>query len=444
MMMRILLQYKIMSIYLVTLLGLIILSGNVYANTATNLFKKIKKSVYLVKTAMKINSPKVSYGSGFAISKDGLIITNYHVIFSVLNDKNNENKVFVEINGKDYLAKILNIDIIHDLALLKITGPKLPRLKISTKVVSRGEKIFSIGVPKDLSMSINEGNYNGIINQSPYEQIHMSTTLNSGMSGGPTIDEKGNIIGVNVAYLKNSQNISFAIPSKYILKLLKNKNNNKFVMNNKKFHAILKKQIIDVQESLTQNIFLKHKNKEKRENKLGGWSLPTPSKNLKCWSQNASKFDPSVKIGQQFCNMISGLYVDEETYTGNFDINYFSIENKLRNLWQYYYFLYNFYNFEGEVFDDYFTNQMVSITIPDCREEVVINKYKIPFKVNYCIKGYVNIPGIYDVKFKAINLSTHGKSILLRANLRGFARDNIKKFIGHQLSMINWEDNVKN
>ena len=105
------------------------------------------------------------------------------------------------VDGKKTIkADVVAFDIVNDLALLKVPVKFSQVLKVRPGAVKDGDKIFSIGLPKDLGMSIVEGNYNGILKEGIYENILMSSPINSGMSGGPTLNKNSDVVGARSKY----------------------------------------------------------------------------------------------------------------------------------------------------------------------------------------------------------------------------------------------------
>ena len=93
---------------------------NVHCAENPSAFSKIKPLVFQVKTSRDANSSKASYGTGFVVDSSGLLITNYHVISSVVQDRYNLYKIFVVDKDQNYQAEIINFSVVHDLALIKI------------------------------------------------------------------------------------------------------------------------------------------------------------------------------------------------------------------------------------------------------------------------------------------------------------------------------------
>jgi serine protease Do len=89
--------------------------------------------------------------------------------------------------------------LVHDLAIVKSEEIHGSFFALNETPLKKGSRIFSLGNPLDLGMTIIEGTYSGDIEGSLYDKIHFSGSLNPGMSGGPTIDAKGACIGINVS-----------------------------------------------------------------------------------------------------------------------------------------------------------------------------------------------------------------------------------------------------
>ncbi len=163
---------------------------------------------------------EIGGGTGFIISQDGLILTNKHVVI----DKGAEYKVITN-DGKKYEAKVLAHDPFQDLAILKIEDEKnLPVLKLGNSfsiqigqtVIAIGNALgefrntVSVGVVSGLGRTITAFG-EGII-ETLEDIIQTDAAINRGNSGGPLLNLRGEVIGINVAIAEGAQGIGFAIP----------------------------------------------------------------------------------------------------------------------------------------------------------------------------------------------------------------------------------------
>ena len=158
--------------------------------------------------------PIKSLGTGFIIRKDGLILTNSHVI-------NNADVIKIQLSEKDektYEAKLIGTDPRTDIALIKIdTKINLPTVKLgSSASLQVGEWVAAFGNPFGHGHSMSKGIISAIgrdleeINLFPF--IQTDASINPGNSGGPLVNVKGEVIGVNTAIDARAQGIGFAIP----------------------------------------------------------------------------------------------------------------------------------------------------------------------------------------------------------------------------------------
>ncbi len=155
----------------------------------------------------------ISQGSGFIISKDGYVITNAHVLSG-----GKYAKVLTYESDSWRPAELIGYDSDIDMAILKIQGNYNYLEFDNSDDVQIGEKAIALGNPLGLSFSVSEGiisavNRLGPNNQPIYFQIDVP--LNRGNSGGPLVNKRGKVIGVNNFKLQNAENLGFALESNY-------------------------------------------------------------------------------------------------------------------------------------------------------------------------------------------------------------------------------------
>ncbi len=174
---------------------------------------------------------EIGGGTGFIVSKDGLVLTNKHVVF----DKEADYTVFTN-EGKKYRAKVLAKDPVQDLAILKIEPEKKlskegeisfqsfpvaklgnsDELEIGQTVIAIGNALgefrntVSVGVISGLGRRITASG--GGFVETLEDVIQTDAAINKGNSGGPLLNLKGEVIGINTAMVMGAQSIGFAIP----------------------------------------------------------------------------------------------------------------------------------------------------------------------------------------------------------------------------------------
>jgi serine protease Do len=160
-------------------------------------------------------------GTGFLVSKDGLILTNRHVV----SDPNSSYAVYTS-TGKQYKAKVQATDSNNDIALLKIDASNLSyvslgnsdSLQIGQEVIAIGNALgqyqntVTTGVISALNRSIQAGSAYGDGVESLNNIIQTDVAINPGNSGGPLVNLSGQVVGINTATDQQGQSIGFAIP----------------------------------------------------------------------------------------------------------------------------------------------------------------------------------------------------------------------------------------
>jgi serine protease Do len=158
----------------------------------------------------------VSYGSGF-ILKDNYILTNFHVVEDAI-------EVIVSLSDRrEFIAQIVGVDPLSDLALLKVEGNNLPQVKTgNSDDLKVGDWVVAIGSPFSFDFSVTAGivsakgrsiQNNNIGNYVPFLQTDVA--INPGNSGGPLFDLDGKVVGINSQIYSRSggyQGLAFAIP----------------------------------------------------------------------------------------------------------------------------------------------------------------------------------------------------------------------------------------
>ncbi len=170
----------------------------------------------------------ISYGSGVLISQKGHLVTNYHVI------ENAEN-ITVYVSQRAYLAKVVKIDKVNDLAILQISGA-FPYLHIlDSNNVKLGDEVWAIGFPNPDVQGFSIKVSNGIISslagmRDDPRHFQITNSIQPGNSGGPIVSKNGEIVGIVFStlspfYMANihgsiPQNVNYAIKASQISSLL--------------------------------------------------------------------------------------------------------------------------------------------------------------------------------------------------------------------------------
>lgn len=400
-------------------------------------YAEIKKSVFQIKTSRDANSSKASYGTGFVVDTSGLLITNYHVISTVIQDRYNLYKIYVVDKDKNFEAEVLDFSVVHDLALIRIKNTFSTALKISPTLPRRGEKVFSIGLPKDLNMSIVDGNFNGLLTRGVYQRFLMSTPVNSGMSGGPTVNKEGKVVGINVSILLGSENISFAVPGYKALEMLNKFKESGKIAERKQFDGKIQDQLLEVEKSLIESM----KNNKTKSDRVGNYRIAAPSKDLKCWTKNDTSTKNTFKYFRQTCYLKDSAYIKSGLYSGTYELNYLSLQNINRNNVQFISALNHYFKGTRGHTGLYSTRRKgEELTKFSCEEDIYVNKNNLPFKISYCLHGYVRYPKLYRIFFKVATLKEYKNGLVVKIQSEGFTKEGSLDFVKYHIDNIKKEN----
>jgi serine protease Do len=158
----------------------------------------------------------ISLGTGFIISSDGYVLTNHHVI-------DGADTVRIRLaDRREFTAKVVGSDEQSDVALLKIEAKGLPVMRIGdSKLLKPGQWVVAIGSPFGLDHSVTAGIVSAVGRANPGADqryvpfIQTDVAINQGNSGGPLLDTRGQVVGINSQIFSNSggyMGVSFAIP----------------------------------------------------------------------------------------------------------------------------------------------------------------------------------------------------------------------------------------
>ena len=168
---------------------------------------------------------KQGTGSGFVLSSEGKILTNFHVIANAKN-------IFVNLpDGRNFEASLIGKDPYTDIAILQIPATKLEYLKFgNSEILKVGQLVIAIGNPFGFQYTVTTGvvsalgrTLRSLSGRLINNVIQTDAAINPGSSGGPLVNSRGEVIGINTAIIKSAQGICFAVASntaKYVTEKL--------------------------------------------------------------------------------------------------------------------------------------------------------------------------------------------------------------------------------
>ena len=180
-----------------------------------------------------------SSGSGFVLTSDGYIVTNYHVV------ENAETVKVTMSNGDEYDAQYVGGDEDYDIAVIKIEATDLPAVTLgNSENLNVGDHVLAIGNPLgDLTFSMSGGMVSSVnrtinVDGTPFNMIQTDTSINPGNSGGPLLNSYGEVVGIVSAKYssygtsgESVEGLGFAIPINDVISMIQDIMTNGYVSN---------------------------------------------------------------------------------------------------------------------------------------------------------------------------------------------------------------------
>lgn len=205
--------------------------GNVLKERNINIVA-VKKATYVSaadEDGITSSNKGTSSGTGFFVSADGYIVSNYHVVADATQVE------VRDVNGKVHSARIISVDTSNDVALLKIDAESVPLAVTHTATVKKGNEVFTLGYPvvgiQGQEQKATFGRINALSGiKGDIRYFQMDVPIQPGNSGGPLISDQGMVIAVVTASLNEinvlkatgalPQNVNYAVKSEYFTPLL--------------------------------------------------------------------------------------------------------------------------------------------------------------------------------------------------------------------------------
>ncbi|HEX4333222.1 MAG TPA: trypsin-like peptidase domain-containing protein [Usitatibacter sp.] len=181
------------------------------ALSAEQVFAQVSPSIVRVYAADEGGRP-IKQGSG-VVTGTGRVITNCHVASGA-------SRLTVSAGGNMYSASVRVADEPFDLCSLDVTGLSAPAVPIGTvETVRTGQKVFAIGAPMGLELTISEGIVSSLREMPQGKVIQTTAPVSPGSSGGGLFDPEGRLVGIVTFQTRSGQNLNFAVPADWIAQM---------------------------------------------------------------------------------------------------------------------------------------------------------------------------------------------------------------------------------
>jgi len=404
--------------------------------SAQRLYERARSQLVQVRTLLKGQDSQASVGSGFVVSEDGLIVTNYHVVSQVALQPERYRLVYTRVDGREGTLELLGFDAVHDLALVRAqaagNGPRggtaappagVPLVfRPASEPLAQGERIYSLGNPLDVGFAVLEGNYNGLVERSFYPSIFFGGALNPGMSGGPALDEQGRVVGVNVATRRDGQQVSFLVPALFAQQLLERARGAKPIT--APVYAELTAQLMAHQEAVTQRFLAQ----PWRHAGDPHYRIPVPQEDfMRCWGRSTPAETKGLEFVRSDCEMDSRVFVSSALSTGALGVRHEAYDGRKLGWLRF-----------TERHSSSFRNETMGrsssreFTASTCTERFV-DQDGLPLRAVLCLSAYKRLVGLYDLSVLVATVDEDRIGAQGRLDARGVSFDNAMRLAEHYL-----------
>lgn len=397
--------------------------------SARKAYEQARSQLLQIRTLLKGQASQTSVGSGFLVSAEGHIVTNFHVVADAALKPERHDLVYVTADGREAPLQILQIDVLHDLALLKAADPKGPPaggfdalgFRTDAQPLAQGERIYSLGNPLDVGFAVTEGTYNGLVKRSFYPQIFFGGALSAGMSGGPALDEQGHVVGVNVARRVDGEQVSFLVPASFAAALLDRGRNAAPIRG--AAYGLVTDQLMQHQAALTER-FMQQGWKSATHPR---YTVPVPNDQfMRCWGSSEPSRTGGLDLERSDCVMDTRIFVGDYT-TGAIGVRHEAYEGAqlgpLRFAARY------AASFRNEGFVRLPTEFQ---TKPQCRDDFV-QRDGLPMRAVACLRAYKKLPGLFDLAVLVVTLDQPETGVEGRFDAQGLSFQNAQKLARYYL-----------
>jgi len=383
------------------------------SSTAQKLYSAAKADLLQVRSLLKTGRTQSSVGSGFLVGTSNLVLTNYHVVSQFALDPDTYTGEWVDTAGQRGSIELLAVDVLHDLAVVRVNRYGTGYFKLGDKPVTltQGQYLYSMGNPLDLGFAISEGSFNGVIARSFYEQLMFTGPINAGMSGGPSVTVDGAVAGINVSKRLDGELVSFLVPARYAQELLKKVEPE--AKPPKDFTAIVAQQLLVHQKAMIDQLLAKPLTAKA----MGPYSVPVrESEQMRCWGRSNDRDSFSVEVTN--CQMESSLFVSGSLQTGQVQIQHQYMRST--GLDEVRFAVLSSNSFKNENFGNYKDKRL---TGPTCTEQFVRNG-NLPMRAVMCVRAYRKFDGLYDFALLTSSTDEGKMNLQSRLDARGVSYEN--------------------
>ena len=419
----------------------------VVSDTGQRIYADMQPRLLQVRTLLKTQDSQSSVGSGFLVTPEGHLITNYHVVSSYALAPQRHRLVYATVDGQQGALQLLAFDVVHDLALLKPVDPTplrgrgaVPFRQATTTPDNgngnangsggepeRGARIYALGNPLDVGFAVTEGAYNGLAERHYLPTLFFGGSLSAGMSGGPALDAQGRLVGVNVAARRDGEQVSFLVPAALAQALLARGRNASPIT--QPVFAEIARQLLAHQAGLVdQFIALPWRSAGHPR-----YRIPVPMDTYsRCWGSGSSANTRGLVFERSDCAMDSAVFIDERLRTGTIGVRHETYDGSRLGALRF-----------AQRYNASFRNESVGgrdahRVAAQCREHTVAAGGGLPLRAVVCLQAYKKLPQLFDLTVLTASLDGDDVGVQGRLDAQALSFDNALRLTRHYLEGFGW------
>jgi len=399
------------------------------AQSSAEIFGRYAERVVKVEVVETGSGGKATLGTAFFVSADGLLITNYHVIASVVREPERYAAQWLDPSGTAQPATIVDIDVVADLALLATETTPSSYFSLGSPTLPKGAKLYSLGHPQDLGLSIIDGTYNGLLEHTLYPKIHFTGPLNPGMSGGPALLEDGTVVGVNVATGGNS--VSFLVPATEARALLEGVERNG-PDPDRDLLAEASQQLLAHQDRYLSRLFTD----PAQSTRLGPFQLPTqPADFFRCWGDAERNESSLYERVMHRCSTDDYVFLTDDQSSGIVTMAHTVLTSRGLNPARFYALYTRTFGSTAEADPDFAISD--DLGERQCRAGN-IRQDGMVLRTVFCVRAYRHFAGLYDASLSAAALGATDVGLISTLEMSGVSFANAERLGREFLRRLRW------
>jgi len=368
------------------------------------------------------------HGSGFAVDDGRRIVTNYHVVAQAVLYPRQYRLEYLTSDGRTGPLRVLAIDVRNDLAIVAADDLELPRLTLRGEIPAQGERAWSIGFPLNLGLTITEGVANGLVENSIEQRIHYTGAINGGMSGGPALDRRGRVYGVNVSLVTGSQLVGFVVPAKHIFALLTRAR----TPLEQSQSAQQLRQRVTAQVLAYETEVLEAQSETNGKQRVRGYALPTQlSRHVECNTVDERSPHVRMRVETVSCRIPSRILVQPGVYVAGLSVQHRILQSVGLHPLQ----------FERQVNRLAESPRRAGLSAhvaPYACRDALVSLDGFDARISTCVRQYRLFAGLYDFDVTVVGIDNSSEALVSRLALVGVGFDTGRRIMERYLGALQW------